>query len=117
MQSLRSEAQPAHLDLHRIAYWRAVAIYAARVNAGANPLQLCSADAFVTDPKLARLVPGFSISPPLFEASDLNDGPPLRLHQVLARHCLLLDVLHCLARYHDEELARFWSAQLALPLA
>ena len=114
MQPVSSEPQPAQLDLNRIAYWRAVAIYSARVNGGANPLSLCGSDAFVTDAKLARLVPGFSISPALLNASDLVDGPPLRLHQVLARHCLLLDVLHCIARYHDEELARFWSVQLAL---
>ena len=101
------------LDHLHFEYWRTVAVFAARINGGADPRLLCAGSPFIANSRLARLVPGFSITPALISAGLLADAPDLRIHQLLARQCLLLDVLRCLARYHDVVLARFWSVQLA----
>jgi len=31
----------------------------------------------------------------------------------LAKHCLAQDVIRCVAKYHDEEMAQFWLVQTA----
>ena len=36
----------------------------------------------------------------------------LLVHE-LARHCLSQDVIRCVAKYHDEEIAQFWLVQTA----
>ena len=36
----------------------------------------------------------------------------LLVHE-LAKHCLSQDVIRCVAKYHDEEMAQFWFVQTA----
>ena len=104
---------PLDLDLLFLDYWRTVAVLAARITRGADPRPLCIESRFISESRLARLVPSFAATPALISIEAIAAAPELRVHQLLARHCLLLDVLRCLARYHDEELAQFWTVQLA----
>jgi hypothetical protein len=100
-------------DLLHLDYWRTVAVFAARINGGADPRRLCIESRFIAESRLARLVPGLSNTPALINTEAITAAPELRVHQLIARHCLLGDVLRCLARYHDEALANFWFVQLA----
>ena len=111
------------LDLHRIDYFRAVADYAEMVSRGGDLTTVCEGARYVQSPVLALMVPTLSTSVGTLSSADVADLPqrladdlrPVRsvLGQLMARNCLMRDVLRCLAQYHDQDVARFWAARLA----
>ena len=46
------------------------------------------------------------------EEDDPRSVRVLLVHE-LAKHCLTQDVIRCVAKYHDEEMAQFWLVQTA----
>ena len=112
------------LDVERVEYFRAVADYAEMVSRGADLRFLVEGSDFALDFELAQLVPTLSGTSPVLTvpelhglAQRLSDEEPrsvrvLLVHE-LARHCLAQDVIRCVAKYHDEEMALFWLVQTA----
>jgi hypothetical protein len=113
----------SELDVHRIEYFRAVADYAEMVVRGADLSALCEGAPYVQSPVLALMVPRLSSSPGMLSSTDFEELPqrladesrPVRtiLAQLVARNCLVRDVLRCVANYHDEDIAEFWAVLLA----
>ena len=113
----------SELDFHRIEYFRAVAEYAELVTHGADLTAVCEGAPYVQSPALALLVPMLSASPGILPGADFvelarrlaDDRRPVRiiLRQLVARSCLMRDVLRCVAHYHDQDLVRFWASRLA----
>jgi len=111
------------LDFERVEYFRAVSDYAEMVSRGADLRFLVDGSDFVLDIELAQLVPTLSGTAPALTVSELHDltqrlGDDPRSVRVLlahaiARHCLSQDVIRCIAKYHDEEMAQFWLVQTA----
>ena len=112
------------LDCERVKYFRTVTHYAELVSRGGNLRFLVDGSDFVLDLELARLVPALSVTRPVLTLSEWEefgqrlgaDGPlsvRALLACALARHCLVQDVIRCLAKYHDEEMALFWLVQTA----
>src|ERR1700674_882185 len=112
------------LDAERVEYFRAVADYAEMVSRGADLRFLVEGSDYALAFELAQLVPALSGSAPVLTVSELHDlavrlasDDPrsvrvLLVHE-LAKHCLSQDVIRCVAKYHDEELAQFWFVQTA----
>ena len=113
----------SEIDIHRIEYFRAVADLAEMVARGADLNAVCERARYVQSPVLALMVPMLSSSLGTLSSADLtelaqrlaDDRRPVRLilRQPVARACLMRDVLHCIAQYHDQEVAQFWAARLA----
>ena len=113
----------SELDRHRIEYFRAVADYADMVSRGGDLTAVCEGARYVQSSVLALMVPTLSPSVGTLSSADVVDLPqrmaddprPIRsvLGQLMARNCLMRDVLRCLAQYHDQDVARFWAARLA----
>src|SRR5258708_37069009 len=112
------------LDVERVEYFRAVADYAEMVSRGADLRFLVGGSDYALAFELAQLVPALSGAAPVLTAPDLHDlaerlasNDPrsvrvLLVHE-LAKHCLSQDVIRCVAKYHDEEMAQFWLVQTA----
>src|SRR5439155_25576067 len=100
---------------------RAVADYAEMVSRGGDLTTVCEGARYVQSPVLALMVPTLSTSVGTLSSADVADLPqrladdrrPVRLilRQLVARRCVIRDVLHCVALYHDEGTARFWAAR------
>ena len=113
----------SELDLQRIEYFRAVADYADMVSRGGDLTAVCQSARYVQCPALALMVPTLSSSVGTLSSADLADLPqrladdprPVRsvLGQLMARNCLVRDVLRCLAQYYDRDVAKFWAARVA----
>ena len=112
------------LDFERLKYFRTVTHYAELVSRGANLRFLVDGSDFVLDLEFAQLVPTLSGTRLVLTISEWEefgerlgaDGPmSIRalLICALARHCLVHDVIRCVAKYHDEEVALFWLVQTA----
>ncbi len=112
------------LDPERVRYFRTVTHYAELVSRGGNLRFLVDGSEFVLDPELARIVPAVSRTRPVLTVTEweefgrrLGADGPLSVRALLAcslaRHCLMHDVIHCVAKYHDEEVALFWLVQMA----
>ena len=112
------------LDVERVEYFRAVADYAEMVSRGADLRFLVGGSDYALAFELAQLVPALSGSAPVLTVPELHDlaerlasDDPrsvrvLLVHE-LAKHCLSQDVIRCVAKYHDEEMAQFWLVQIA----
>ena len=112
------------LNTERVEYFRAVADYAEMVSRGADLRFLVDGSDYALDFELALLVPSLSCSAPVLTVPELRslvqrlgrEGPRsvrvLLVHE-LARHCLSQDVIRCVAKYYDEEMAQFWVVQTA----
>jgi len=117
------ESCTSGLDFHRIEYFHAVAEYAELAIHGADLTAVCEGAGYVQSPALALLVQTLSPSPGILPGADFvelarrlaDDRRPVRiiLRQLVARSCLMRDVLRCVAHYHDQDLARFWASRLA----
>jgi len=111
------------MDVHRIEYFRAVADLAEMVARGADLSAVCERAPYVQSPVLALMAPMLSSSLGTLCSADLmelaqrlaDDRRPVRLilRQLVARGCLMRDILHCIAQYHDRQVAQFWAARLA----
>jgi len=112
------------LDAERVEYFRAVADYAEMVSRGADLRFLVDGSDYALAFELAELVPTLSGTKPVLTVPELHDLAErlgsyeprsvrvLLVHE-LARHCLSQDVIRCVAKYHDEEMAQFWLVQTA----
>ena len=112
------------LDVERVEYFRAVADYAEMVSRGANLRFLVEGSDFALDFELAQLVPTLSGSAAVLTVRELHGLAQrvcddarrsirvLLVHE-LAKHSLSQDVIRCVAKYHDEEIAQFWLVQTA----
>ena len=112
------------LDVERVEYFRAVADNAEMLSRGADLRFLVEESDFALDFELAQLVPTLSGTAPVLTVCELHglaqrlcDDEPrsvrvLLVHE-LAKHCLSQDVIRCVAKYHDEEMAQFWLVQTA----
>ena len=124
MQKVSKSFSGDELDAERIEYFRAVADNAEMVGRGADLRFLVDGADYVRIHDLAQLVPTLSTSAPVLTTSELHglaervssDDPRsirvLLVHEI-ARHCLLQDVIRCVAQYHDREMAQFWRVQTA----
>ncbi len=95
------------LDVERVEYFRAVADYAEMVSRGADLrfLALSGSAPVLTVPELHDLAERLA-------SDDPRSVRVLLVHE-LAKHCLSQDVIRCVAKYHDEEMAQFWLVQTA----
>ena len=112
------------LDVERVEYFRAVADYAEMVSRGADLRFLVEGSDFALAFELAQLVPMLSGTAAVLTVPELHDlaqrlasDDPrsvrvLLVHE-LAKHCLAQDVIRCVAKYHDEDMAQFWLVQTA----
>ena len=112
------------LDVERVEYFRAVADYAEMVSRGADLRFLVEGSDYALAFELAKLVPMLSGTAAVLTIAELHnlaqrlqgDDPRsvrvLLVHE-LAKHCLAQDVIRCVAKYHDEEMAQFWLVQTA----
>ena len=112
------------LDVERVEYFRAVADYAEMVSRGADLRFLLEGSDYALAFELAKLVPMLSGTAAVLTIAELHnlaqrlqgDDPRsvrvLLVHE-LAKHCLAQDVIRCVAKYHDEEMAQFWLVQTA----
>ena len=124
MQQLPMPPGSDALDVERLEYFRAVADYAEMVSRGADLPFLVDGSDYALAFELAELVPTLSGTKPVLTVPELHDlaerlgsDEPrsvrvLLVHE-LARHCLSQDVIRCVAKYHDEEMAQFWLVQTA----
>ena len=124
MQQLPMPPGSDALDVERLEYFRAVADYAEMVSRGADLPFLVDGSDYALAFELAQLVPALSGSAPVLTVPELHDlaermarDDPrsvrvLLVHE-LAKHCLSQDVIRCVAKYHDEEMAQFWLVQTA----
>ncbi len=113
----------SEIDVHRIEYFRAVADFAQMVARGADLRAVCERAGYVQSPVLALMVPMLSPSVGTLSSADLGELPQLLadeprsvrsvLCQLIARNCLMRDVLRCVAQHHDQDVAQFWAARLA----
>ena len=112
------------LDVERVEYFRAVADYAEMVSRGADLRFLVEGSDYALAFELADLVPMLSGTAAVLTVAELHDlaqrlqGDDPRSVRVLlvhelAKHCLAQDVIRCVAKYHDEEMAQFWLVQTA----
>jgi len=112
------------LDVERVEYFRAVADYAEMVSRGADLRFLVEGSDYALAFELAELVPMLSGTAAVLTVAELHDlaqrlqGDDPRSVRVLlvhelAKHCLAQDVIRCVAKYHDEEMAQFWLVQTA----
>ena len=112
------------LDVERVEYFRAVADYAEMVSRGADLRFLVEGSDYALAFELAELVPMLSGTAAVLTVAELHDlaqrlqGDDPRSVRVLlvhelAKHCLAQDVIRCVAKYHDEEMAQFWFVQTA----
>ena len=112
------------LDVERVEYFRAVADYAEMVSRGADLRFLVEGSDYALAFELAELVPMLSGTAAVLTVAELHDlaqrlqGHDPRSVRVLlvhelAKHCLAQDVIRCVAKYHDEEMAQFWLVQTA----
>ena len=112
------------LDAERVEYFRAVADYAEMVGRGADLRFLVEGSDYVLAFELAQTVPALSGTAAVLTMPELHDlaqrlasddPRPVRVLLVheLAKHCLSQDVIRCVAKYHDEEMAQFWLVQTA----
>ena len=112
------------LDVERVEYFRAVADYAEMVSRGADLRVLVEGSDYALAFELAELVPMLSGTAAVLTVAELHDlaqrlqGDDPRSVRVLlvhelAKHCLAQDVIRCVAKYHDEEMAQFWLVQTA----
>ena len=112
------------LDVERVEYFRAVADYAEMVSRGADLRFLVEGSDYALAFELAELVPMLSGTAAVLTVAELHDlGQRLQgddprsvrvlLVHELAKHCLAQDVIRCVAKYHDEEMAQFWLVQTA----
>ena len=109
------------LDSFALHYYRTVALLAGAVAAGADLPALCEASPFANTPALAALVCKTSTLAHAAHAEGehlverLSNGA--LVHEAVAvehaRACLCLDVVACVAKYHDDQVAQFWLRQLA----
>src|SRR6267143_1337469 len=100
----------SEIDVHRIEYFRAVADFAEMVTRGADLSVVCECARYVQSTVLALMVPTLSSSLGTLSSADLaelaqrlaDDRRPVRiiLRQLVARCCLMRDVLRCVAHYH-----------------
>ena len=112
------------VDVERVEYFRAVADYAEMVSRGADLRFLVEGSDYALAFELAKLVPMLSGTAAVLTIAELHnlaqrlqgDDPRsvrvLLVHE-LAKHCLAQDVIRCVAKYHDEEMAQFWLVQTA----
>ena len=124
MQRIAASPSGDALDVERVEYFRVVADYAEMVSRGADLRFLVEGSDFALDFELAQLVPTLSGTAPILTVRELHglaqrvcDDEPrsirvLLVHE-LAKHCLSQDVIRCVAKYHDEEMAQFWLVQTA----
>jgi len=111
------------IDVHRVEYFRAVADYAEMIARGADLKAVCERAIYLQSSVLALLVPTLSSSFATLSSIDMaelaqrlvDDRRSVRLilRQLVARNYLMRDVLHSVAQYHDQHIARFWAARLA----
>ena len=112
------------LDVERLEYFRAVADYAEMVSRGADLRFLVEGSDYALAFELAELVPMLSGTAAVLTVAELHDlaqrlqGDDPRSVRVLlvhelAKHCLAQDVIRCVAKYHDEDMAQFWLVQTA----
>lgn len=111
------------IDVLRVEYFRAVAEFAVMVTRGADLSAVCERARYVQSPSLAMMVPTLSSSDGLLSSTDIGELPqrladdsrPVRtlLRQLIARNCLMRDVVRCVWQYHDQDVAQFWAARLA----
>ena len=112
------------LDVERVEYFRVVADYAEMVSRGADLRFLVEGSDYALAFELAELVPMLSGTAAVLTVAELHDlaqrlqGDDPRSVRVLlvhelAKHCLAQDVIRCVAKYHDEEMAQFWLVQTA----
>ena len=109
------------LDSFAVHYYRTIALLAAAVAGGADLSALCEASPFANTPALAALVCRTSTLAHEAHADGehlverLTSGASVQEAVTLehARACLCLDVVACVAKYHDDQVAQFWLRQLA----
>ncbi len=107
----------SEIDVHRIEYFRVVADFAEMVTQGADLSAVCERAPYVQSPVLALMVPTLSSSVGTLSSADVAELPrrlagdpqPVRsvLGQLIARNCLIRDVLRCVAHYHGQDVAQF----------
>jgi len=124
MQRIAASPSGDALDVDRVEYFRAVADYAEMVSRGADRRFLVEGSDYALAFELAQLVPVLSGTAAVLTFTELHDlaqrpeeDDPrsvrvLLVHE-LAKHCLAQDVICCVAKYHDEEMAQFWFVQTA----
>ena len=112
------------LDVERVEYFRVVADYAEMVSRGADLRFLVEGSDYALAFELAELVPMLSGTAAVLTVAELHDlaqrlqgddprSVRMLLVHELAKHCLAQDVIRCVAKYHDEDMAQFWLVQTA----